>query len=287
MALTICNRPTAFNRFSRMTRMKKNRNCTWSIFRNLHQNQRKGFPGTPLGGSHGQRSDPNVDGLLYEQHTPTTRLQKVLLTAGSAFMSLYDPYRHDMVAVLGETTGSVALPRLLRLMQEDEVGRQILEERPRINSDTVDMNYLAQLPDQTFGKIYHDFMTKNKISADTRDPVRFVDDPDWAYVLQRYREVHDFYHTLLDMPTNYMGEVVIKWFEVIQTRLPMCALGAIFGPVRLSASDRKDLIQYYIPKVFKMAPQSKLLLNIYFERRWETPIDELRDEMRISPLRKS
>lgn len=201
-------------------------------------------------------------------------------------MSLYDPYRHDMVAVLGETTGSVALPRLHRLMKKDPVGRQILEERPRINSDTVDMKYLASLPDDTFGKLYHDFMKKNKISANTRDPVRFVDDPDLAYVLQRYREVHDFYHTLLDMPTNFMGEVVIKWFEVIQTRLPMCALGAVFGPVRLSASDRKDLTQYYIPEVFRMAPRSKLLLNIYFERHWETSIDKLRDEMRVYPLSK-
>ena len=86
-----------------------------------------------------------------------------------------------------------------------------------------------------FGGEYVIVIIVQKISADTRDPVRFVDDPDLAYVLQRYREVHDFYHTLLDMPTNFMGEVVIKWFEAVQTRLPMCALGAIFGPVRLTA----------------------------------------------------
>ena len=64
--------------------------------------------------------------------------------------------------------------------------------------------------------------------------MRFVDDPELAYVLQRYREVHDFYHTLLGLPINMMGEVVVKWFEAVQTRLPMCAMGAIFGPIRLT-----------------------------------------------------
>ena len=34
--------------------------------------------------------------------------------------------------------------------------------------------------------------------------VRFVDDPELAYVMQRYREIHDFTHTLLGMPTKYV-----------------------------------------------------------------------------------
>lgn len=30
------------------------------------------------------------------------------------------------------------------------------------------------------------------------------------------------------------GEIVVKWFEAVQTGLPMCILGALFGPIRLS-----------------------------------------------------
>ena len=40
-------------------------------------------------------------------------------------------------------------------------------------------------------------------------------------------------HAVLDMPTNMVGEVLVKWVEAIQTRLPMCIGGAIFGPLRL------------------------------------------------------
>lgn len=30
------------------------------------------------------------------------------------------------------------------------------------------------------------------------------------------------------------GEVAVKWFEAAQTGLPMCALGAVLGPLRLN-----------------------------------------------------
>lgn len=74
-----------------------------------------------------------------------------------------------------------------------------------------------------------------RVSPDTRAPTRFVDDEELAYVIQRYREVHDMVHTLLGMPTNIPGEIVVKWFEAVQTGLPMCVLSALFGPIRLSA----------------------------------------------------
>lgn len=60
-----------------------------------------------------------------------------------------------------------------------------------------------------------------------------MDDIELAYVIQRYREVHDLYHSILGMDTNMLGEVTIKWVEAIQTKLPMCIGGAIFGSVRL------------------------------------------------------
>jgi len=71
------------------------------------------------------------------------------------------------------------------------------------------------------------------VSPDSRMPIRFVDDLELAYVMQRYRETHDLLHTILGMPTNLLGEITVKWVEAIQTGLPMCIGGAIFGPVRL------------------------------------------------------
>lgn len=72
-----------------------------------------------------------------------------------------------------------------------------------------------------------------KVSPDDRLPVQFVNDTELAYVMQRYREVHDIFHAVLLMPTTMLGEVSVKWVEGLQIRLPMCVTGAIFGASRL------------------------------------------------------
>ncbi|XP_064379768.1 ubiquinone biosynthesis protein COQ4 homolog, mitochondrial [Dromaius novaehollandiae] len=220
---------------------------------------------------------------LYPGHIPTSLLQKVLLAAGSAAMALYDPYRHDMVAVLGETTGCLVLPNLRDKMKHDPEGYRILRERPRIRLSTLDVNRLRGLPDGTLGREYTRFLEDNKVSPDTRMPAKFVDDEELAYVIQRYREVHDLMHTLLGMPTNMLGEVVVKWFEAIQTGLPMCVLGAAFGPVRLNARKLRLLTTELIPWAIQSGRNANCILNIYYERRWEQTVESLREEIGIFP----
>ena len=46
-------------------------------------------------------------------------------------------------------------------------------------------------------------------------------DPELAYVMLRYRQTHDLTHLLLAQPTSLVGEVLVKWVEAIQNRLPM------------------------------------------------------------------
>ena len=68
---------------------------------------------------------------------------------------------------------------------------------------------------------------------DERLPVEFVDDVELAYIMRRYREIHDITHVVLGMNTNMIGEVAVKVFEGIQTGLPMCVSGGILGTLRL------------------------------------------------------
>jgi len=223
-----------------------------------------------------------ANGLLYPGHIPTSPLQKALLAAGSAGMSLYNPYRHDMVAVLGETTGHGALKVLRDQMRNDPEGAEILQERPRISLSTLDLDKLRSLPEGSLGQAYLRFLHVNRVSPDTRAPTRFVDDEELAYVIQRYREVHDMLHTLLGMPTNILGEIVVKWFEAVQTGLPMCILGALFGPIRLSAQSVQVLVSELIPWAIQNGRRAPCVLNLYYERRWEQPLRALREELGIT-----
>jgi len=92
-------------------------------------------------------------------------------------------------------------------MNDPEAAR-ILTQKPRINSKTVNLKWLATLPENTLGAAYIRFLTKNNVTPDSRLPVRFIEDPELAYVIQRYREVHDLVHTVSGQPTNMLGKII-------------------------------------------------------------------------------
>lgn len=66
-----------------------------------------------------------------------------------------------MIACLGETTGINALQNILNVMKTTGEGSHILIERPRINSQIIDLNALGQLPSDTFGYAYKMFLDNN------------------------------------------------------------------------------------------------------------------------------
>ncbi|XP_014248311.1 ubiquinone biosynthesis protein COQ4 homolog, mitochondrial isoform X2 [Cimex lectularius] len=189
-----------------------------------------------------------------------------------------------MIATLGETTGQKALVYMKNQMESSPEGVEILNTQPRINSQTVDLKYLSTLPKGTLGEVYIGFLKKNNVTPDSRAPVQFVDDKELAYVMQRYREVHDLIHAILFMPTNMLGEVTVKWIEGIQTRLPMCIGGGLLGAIRLSPKQRKKYVQTHLPWAIKTGMTSKFFMNVYFEKRWEQPVDELLKELDVQPL---
>ncbi|CAG9110510.1 unnamed protein product [Plutella xylostella] len=218
---------------------------------------------------------------------PTNTLQKTLLSCGSAAIALLNPYRGDMIACLGEITGDDSLKYMRSRMLETPEGTDILKEKPRINSQSVSFSTLSNMPKNTLGRVYADFMCDNNITADSRLPVQFISDPELAYVMQRYREVHDLVHATLFMKTSMLGEVTVKWVEGIQTKLPMCISGGIWGAARLQPKHRQLYLKYYLPWAIRTGANAQFLQGIYFEKRWDQDIDEFHKEMNITRLVKS
>eukprot|EP01117_Protostelium_nocturnum_P017399 TRINITY_DN7085_c1_g1_i1.p1 TRINITY_DN7085_c1_g1~~TRINITY_DN7085_c1_g1_i1.p1 ORF type:complete len:268 (+),score=106.84 TRINITY_DN7085_c1_g1_i1:136-939(+) len=222
----------------------------------------------------------------YEGHIPISSLGKLGVAIGSSFGALSNPFRGDLVASLGETTGSFAVKKMLKNMKKDSIGVQILNERPTINEKTLDLNKLRTLSEDTFGGSYIRWMDERGFSPDSRSPVHFVDNEEEAYVLRRYREVHDFWHVLSGLGTTVQTEIALKWFEMIQTELPVCALSAIVGPIRLPLSEKIEIARDYIPWAIRSSRNSKNLMNVYYEHHFEKNLDEFRRELNFEPFRK-
>ncbi|RLN48694.1 hypothetical protein BBJ28_00021106 [Nothophytophthora sp. Chile5] len=219
--------------------------------------------------------------VMYDSHMPTTPLQKLLLSVASAVTVFANPERGDMLAALGEVTGRDALRQIHARMCADPVGARILAEKPVIRNEQIDMPYLRALPSDSFGHAYATFMDSHGFDADGRSLVRFVDDPELAYVMQRHRELHDFWHTLFALPPTVLGEIALKYVEMAHAKLPVSALSAFVGPLRLSSEERRMLLRVYLPWANRAAKKAHFLHCVMYEEEFETPLEELRERLNI------
>ena len=217
----------------------------------------------------------------YPGHVPLTPIERIGLAVGSAVASLVNPRRGDMIAALGEATAQPFFIRRLRdRMLADPTGRRILRDRPRISSKTMSLEQLRKLPESSVGRTYAAWLDREGVTPDTREQVRYIDNEEEAYVMQRYRECHDFYHALTGLPVFVEGEVGLKAFEFANTGLPMTGL-SLAAIVRLKPAERRRMFETYLPWAFANGWKARDVINVYWEEELETDVGELRARLGI------
>ncbi len=133
-----------------------------------------------------------------------------------------------------------------------------------------------------------------------------------AYIIQRYREIHDIVHVLLGCPTTFKGEVAVKWFEYLQTGLEGTLLAGLAGPLRVNGpwafqdsvsagsylvdakaqpslpdqidskhANQSDWWKTVIPWAIQTGSEAEFLLAVEFETLMRQDIDHVRRSLRI------
>lgn len=111
--------------------------------------------------------------------------------------------------------------------------------------------------------------------------MRYIHDEECAYVFQRYRECHDFYHAITGLPIIREGEIALKMFEFSNLLIPMAGIGAILAPFRIKAKQRERLRTIYFPWAIRNGISCKPLINVYWEEILDQDVDEVRRELGI------
>jgi ubiquinone biosynthesis protein COQ4 len=167
-------------------------------------------------------------------------------------------------------------------MLASPTGRRILRDRPRITSSSLDLPRLRALPDGTVGRTYIEWLDREGVTPDSRSAVRYIDDEECAYVMQRYRECHDFYHALTGLPIVREGEVALKAFEFANTLLPMTGL-SVFSALTLKPAERKRFASIYLPWALRNGLRAADVINVYWEEELESSVDDLRRGLGVEP----
>lgn len=219
--------------------------------------------------------------------SPSSTWERVAIAIHSATTGLSDPTRADAVASLGEVTGHMALLTMRETMRGDSMGQRVLHEKPIVSKATLPIDELLKSTSDpeniTFGQAYCEFLREHDFDPDDRSKVNYIDDPELAYIMLRYRQCHDYWHVLTGLPPTVLGELGLKWLELLQTGLPVAALSATVGSLRLNNDERKILNEQYLPWAVRMSKQSSYLLNVYYELEFDTSLAELRQRLSIEP----
>jgi ubiquinone biosynthesis protein COQ4 len=99
--------------------------------------------------------------------------------------------------------------------------------------------------------------------------------------MTRYRQSHDFYHVMTDLPPSIPGELALKYVELFQTGLPVCALSASAGSFMLGIEERRIWETTYLPWAIQVGKHGKIWMNVYWEELFERDLIELRNELGV------
>ena len=138
-----------------------------------------------------------------------------------------------------------------------------------------------------FGAAYATFLQAHKFDPNERSAVRFIPDAKLSYVMTRYRQCHDYFHVLTGLPPTVLGELGLKWLELMQTGLPLAALSATGGalPIQsgLTSKEREILWEVYLPWAVRVGGNMRehALMCVYYEEELETDLKDLRERLGI------
>ena len=110
------------------------------------------------------------------------------------------------------------------------------------------------------------------------------DDPLANYLLERVRQTHDIWHTLLGLGAQGHEEVLVHAFQWPQLGMPYSALVVLFGAIKhMALEGRPALLRHGLADAVAAGRAAAPLLAVRWERRWEQPLARVREELRIRP----
>ncbi|EKM57191.1 uncharacterized protein PHACADRAFT_194755 [Phanerochaete carnosa HHB-10118-sp] len=208
---------------------------------------------TNLGGTVG---DLESASLIEAMRRLQSRFSYEDFTGLSSYTALTAPACHDMVAAVRVRDLYLVpvLPTLQDQMLASPEGSRIVKERPCVTVKTVDMNYLAILPQNPFGRTYMTCLEQCNVTSTTHEPV-----------MQLYGESRDLYHCLVDFPVNVTSELGVESFEFTNLGLPMTGFAAASGHLCISSAKRTQLFR-----------DAWGLMMVYWEQDKDEPNKEMR-----------
>lgn len=228
-------------------------------------------------------SDPNH---LYRERSG---LYEGYVVARAVVRVMSDSRRTNEIHKVEEITGRRRCRGWLESMRGDPQVAALLRERPELSSEQVDFGALRRLPASTLGGAYVRHLDDNGLTADYQAArTHYIEDPDISYLLRRFRQTHDVWHTLTGLGTTGHEEVIIHAFSWGQMRLPVSAMVVILGTLKhIVLEGRRQALRHGLREAYRIGRDAEPLLPVHWERMWNQPLESVRARYNVRPCNRA
>jgi ubiquinone biosynthesis protein COQ4 len=206
-------------------------------------------------------------------------LQRVWQGVRAGIALALNPDDTQQVFYLAYSVDHETLPLLVERVRSHPTGRELMAERPCIDSKHIDFAALRALPDTTLGGTYARMLQQKKLDPDLFQRPPGLPDAE-AYVAQRARQTHDLWHVLTGLNTDIPGEIALQAFTYQQLHQNFSRLIVTFGQLLFRAK---------FPHMRKLVERARLagagtpfLLAVHWEELWAEPLAEVRKRLRLT-----
>lgn len=174
-------------------------------------------------------------------------------------------------------------------MRGTQAGRTALAEKHSLLPVLCDRAALSRLPAGSFGRAYHDFVTKENISAEglveaSRVQAKFpAPTADEQLFRERVRDMHDLWHILTGYGRDPVGETCLVAFSYAQTRSPGLAVIALLGLFKIYRALPGAPVRAALFEAFRHGRAAAWLPGEDFEAAMHEPLEALRTRLGIAP----
>ncbi|HRH16001.1 MAG TPA: Coq4 family protein [Aquabacterium sp.] len=211
------------------------------------------------------------------------------LMALRALLALRDnPQDTRQVFLLGEAIKGKSPQALRERFRQSPQGRERLAERRSLLDALTRTEWLAQLPPGTVGRVYHDFLAEQGLSAQGLVEISKAgfgaipdDGSDQHYIAQRLRDMHDLFHVLAGYGRDEVGEACVLAFSYPHQGTRSFAVIASLGALVLARRFGHPGVIGAVIEAYRRGKRAHWLPGLPLETLLARPLAEVRRELNI------